>query len=67
MTPEELRERRRKYNLSQSSLAKLMGVTANTVARWERGEVAINQGCVALAFEVLSLRKHPRNESTSER
>lgn len=32
---------REKHHLSQLSLAKYLGVAANTVARWERGERAI--------------------------
>ena len=56
MTPEELRQTRKAYGLSQAALAKLMGVSSNTVARWERGEVSINQGLARLAFKVLKLK-----------
>jgi predicted ATPase/DNA-binding CsgD family transcriptional regulator/DNA-binding XRE family transcriptional regulator len=38
LPPDELRARRRALGLSQSALAESLGVTANTVARWERGE-----------------------------
>ena len=41
MTPAELRQRRKHLGLSQSSLADALGVARNTVARWERGELAI--------------------------
>lgn len=57
MTPEELREQRLANKLSQAALARLMGVSPNTVARWERGERAINQGYVHLAFKVLKLKR----------
>lgn len=43
MTPEELRLRRRRLGMSQRSLARELGTTANTIARWERGELAIAQ------------------------
>ena len=39
MTPAELRKRRRDMLLTQRQLAECLGVTSNTVARWERGEV----------------------------
>ncbi len=38
MTGEELRKRREALHLSQAGLAAKIGVSANTVARWERGE-----------------------------
>jgi transcriptional regulator with XRE-family HTH domain len=37
-----LRRLRRASRLTQAELAKQLGVTPNTVARWERGEVAIS-------------------------
>lgn len=39
MTPEELKKWREAHGLSQSGLASLLGVSSNTVARWERGEM----------------------------
>ena len=57
MTPDELRQARRGYGLTQAGLAEIMGTSTNTVARWERGEVVVNQGWVKLAFEVLAFRK----------
>gem|GEM_PF-556156 len=38
MTGEELKEFRTRLALTQAALAKEVGVTANTLARWERGE-----------------------------
>jgi len=43
ITGKELRNKRIKLGLSQVKLAELLGVTGNTVARWERGELKI--GC----------------------
>src|SRR5260370_21560211 len=37
----ELRARRQALRLSQAGLARALGVAANTVARWERGELRI--------------------------
>lgn len=56
VTPEELRTARQSFGLSQEALAKLMGISPNTVARWERGERPIHQGQVRLAFKVLRLK-----------
>jgi DNA-binding XRE family transcriptional regulator len=50
LTPEELRERRRTLGLTQAELGEALGVTANTVARWERG---------ALARIIYEQRPHP--------
>ncbi|MBV9595947.1 MAG: tetratricopeptide repeat protein [Chloroflexi bacterium] len=41
LTPAALRARRGRLGLSQRELAKLLGVTATTIARWERGEQVI--------------------------
>jgi transcriptional regulator with XRE-family HTH domain len=38
-----LRTERKRLGLSQAKLADALGVTANTVARWERGEMNIAQ------------------------
>jgi len=43
MTGVELRKERGRLALSQAKLADALGVTANTVARWERGEMNIAQ------------------------
>ncbi len=37
-----LRERRKQLRLTQSGLGRALGVTANTIARWERGEQRIS-------------------------
>lgn len=41
MTPKELLSRRRDLGMSQAELAKELGIPANTIARWERGELTI--------------------------
>ncbi len=37
MTPDEIRDLRLRLGLSQEALARRMGVSMNTVARWEGG------------------------------
>lgn len=55
MTGEELRTRRLRLNLSQSGLAKELGVRSNTVARWEREELPL-PAFLHLAVEALENR-----------
>lgn len=43
MTGLELRRIRKRLGLTQQAFAKKIGVTANTVARWERGAVGIGE------------------------
>lgn len=43
MTPQELLSHRRALGLSQAGLGKHLGVSGNTVARWERGDAPIGQ------------------------
>lgn len=54
MTPEDLRTRRRRLGLSQTQLAEQLGVTQNTISRWELGEMEIaNPTMLRLALERL--------------
>ena len=41
VTAQRLRRLRKGLRLSQSEFASLVGVSANTVARWERGEMGM--------------------------
>jgi len=41
MRAEELREARTAESLTQAALADALGVSSNTVARWERGELPV--------------------------
>ena len=43
ITGKELRSKRIKLGLTQVKLAELIGVTSNTIARWERSQLKI--GC----------------------
>ena len=43
MTGKQLRDIRKRLRWTQVQLAKAVGVTSNTVARWERNEVGIGE------------------------
>lgn len=48
MTGDELRHIRERLGLTQKALSEKLGVHWNTVARWERGEVGINEPAARL-------------------
>ena len=43
MTGQQLRQTRQRLGLTQAALAERLGVSPNTVARWERNEVPIRE------------------------
>ena len=43
MVGKELRAIRARLRLTQVELAELLGVASNTIARWERGEMAMRE------------------------
>ncbi len=53
----ELRSIRQKLALTQAALAEAIGVTSNTVARWERGEMAISEPAARLLEKLAEERK----------
>lgn len=56
MKPEEIRARREHLKLTQKQLGAAFGVTWNTIARWERGELnPTAPGMMQLAFQTLEL------------
>jgi transcriptional regulator with XRE-family HTH domain len=48
MTGRELHAIRQRLGLTQAALAEAVGVTSNTVARWERSEMGISEPAVRL-------------------
>jgi predicted transcriptional regulator len=57
LTPAELRGRRRVLGLTQADLAAVLDLSANTVARWERGELRVGRpGWVVRRLEQLERR-----------
>lgn len=52
MTPTQLKSARKRLGLSQPALAKLLGVTRDSIAKWESGRVPIDTR-TALAVEHL--------------
>lgn len=55
MNGDELKDFRRRNDLTQARLAELLDVAANTVARWERDEYSIPQ-YIELALEAIEAR-----------
>jgi DNA-binding transcriptional regulator YiaG len=52
MTGAEIRVLREKLSWTQMALAEAIGVTSNTVARWERGEMAISEPAARLLQKI---------------
>lgn len=69
MTPADFRAFRARLGLSQTGLAAQLGVTQNTISRWERGEMEIaNPTMLRLALERLEQQIHePRPPSAHGR
>jgi transcriptional regulator with XRE-family HTH domain len=60
MTGRKLRSFRQKLALTQAALAEAIGVTSNTVARWERDEVVISDLAARLLEKLAEERKIAR-------
>jgi transcriptional regulator with XRE-family HTH domain len=57
MTDVEIRAFRKKLGWTQVALAEAIGVTSNTVARWERGEMAISEPAARLLQKIAAERR----------
>jgi transcriptional regulator with XRE-family HTH domain len=57
MTGAQLKRIRSELGWTQAQVAKELGVTSNTVARWERDEVKIREPMVRLIQSVYRLKK----------
>lgn len=67
MEPAELRGRRRELQLTQSQLGRALGVSANTIARWERGDLHIRHAeMVAAALDNLDSQGKPPHNLPAE-
>jgi DNA-binding transcriptional regulator YiaG len=63
MTGVEIRALREKLGWTQMVLAAALGVTSNTVARWERGEMAISEPAARLLQKIaVEQRSRTRNK-----
>ena len=63
----ELKARREALRLTQTKLAEMLGVTANTIARWERSERGI-PSMLTLALETIERQcKDPRRSAAGTR
>jgi DNA-binding transcriptional regulator YiaG len=62
MNPDDLKKRRERLDLTQAALAEVLGVTGNTVARWETGQ----RGIPKMAVRLLDcLAREPKGKSRS--
>jgi transcriptional regulator with XRE-family HTH domain len=57
MKAKELREIRKRLGWSQRQIAEAVGVTTNSVARWERGEMAIGEPSARLLRMIAEQQK----------
>jgi transcriptional regulator with XRE-family HTH domain len=57
MTPNELRKIRQRLRWTQEKLANAVGVARNSVARWERGEMAISEPAARLIRMIAAQNK----------
>ena len=55
-----LRKQRKALGMTQIELAKALGVTGNTVARWERNEVGIPEPAARLVLLLKPIKKARR-------
>jgi len=63
VTGQELHSIRQKLSLTQAALAEAIGVTPNTIARWERGEMAISGPAAKLLEKLAKERKIAKREN----
>ncbi len=57
MTGKNLSEIRGQLQWTQAQLGKVIGVTGNTVARWERGEMKISEPVARLILRIQAEQK----------
>jgi transcriptional regulator with XRE-family HTH domain len=57
MKAEELRKIRERLGWTQAELAEAVGVAPNSVARWERGEMAIRESAARLIQSIAAGRQ----------
>lgn len=57
MTGKEIRVLRQQLGWTQVALADAVGVTSNTVARWERDEMAISEPTIRLLKKIAAERQ----------
>jgi len=60
MTGQELKDHRKRLGVTQAQLAERLGVTANALARWERGERRIAEPVARLVRLLVQLKGQTR-------
>jgi len=66
MTGVEIRALRGKLGWTQMALAEAIGVTSNTVARWERGEMAISEPAARLLQKIAAEQQSPSGKKRGD-
>jgi transcriptional regulator with XRE-family HTH domain len=66
MTGVNIRALREKMGWTQMALAEAIGVTSNTVARWERGEMMISEPAARLLKKIAAEQKTRIGRSRGE-
>ena len=61
VTGEQLRRARARLGLTQAALAEVLGTTSNTVARWERGELPMNEVAARFVQHLMQDHSPPLN------
>ena len=64
MTGAQLKWRRKRLDLTQTEMAKAVGVTRNTIARWERDEMRIT---LAMSMLIESVYQAAMKEKTQKK
>lgn len=59
MQGEQVNKIRKRLKLTQAQFAELVGVTPNTVARWERGEMEMREPTARLIQSIHAAKKKP--------
>lgn len=67
VTPAALRQVRDALGLTQKDLATKLGVASNTVARWERGELAIEKANVGAVLAALMTKRPASKRAAGKR
>ncbi len=57
MTGKQLTTIRKRMKWTQAQLGDAIGVTGNTIARWERDEMAVNEPAARLILRIQAERK----------
>jgi len=58
MTPQEIKEIRTRLGISQEDFARLLGISLQSIGRWERGKAKPSRLAVKRLKEIATKEKH---------